>query len=77
MPPRSHRRIPLSRRRRAGLATAAELVAGAPGGNENAGSVGVIPSPASGIAPTGSSTFGAATLGTVAAKAGPAADSDD
>ncbi|MFE5185511.1 hypothetical protein [Streptomyces sp. NPDC056628] len=77
MPPRSHRRIPLSRPRRLGLATAAELVAGAPGENENAGSVRVFPSSASGITPTGSSTFGAGTLGTVAAKARPAADFDD
>ncbi|MGV9569809.1 VCBS repeat-containing protein, partial [Streptomyces nigra] len=55
----------------------AELVVGAPGENENAGSVWVFPSSASGIGATGSSTFGAGTLGTVAAKARLGADFDD
>ncbi|XHM67324.1 FG-GAP-like repeat-containing protein [Streptomyces nigra] len=55
----------------------AELVVGAPGENENAGSVWVFPSSASGIGATGSSTFGAGTLGTVATKARLGADFDD
>lgn len=47
----------------------AELVVGANGENENAGSIWVFTSTASGVTPTGSITFGAGTLGTVAAKA--------
>ncbi|MDN0200976.1 FG-GAP-like repeat-containing protein [Streptomyces sp. S.PNR 29] len=47
----------------------AELVVGAPGENAGAGSVWVLRSTASGITPTGSFTFGAGTLGTVAANA--------
>ncbi|WP_031476869.1 FG-GAP-like repeat-containing protein [Streptomyces bicolor] len=47
----------------------AELVVGAPGENANAGSVWVFPATSAGITPTGSFTFGAGTLGTVAANA--------
>ncbi|WP_406202871.1 FG-GAP-like repeat-containing protein [Streptomyces sp. NBC_01017] len=47
----------------------AELVVGAPGENANAGSVWVFKSTSAGITPTGSLTFGAGTLGTVAANA--------
>lgn len=47
----------------------ADLVAGASGENSDAGSVWVFKSSASGVTPTGSFTFGAGTLGTVAAKA--------
>jgi hypothetical protein len=47
----------------------AELAVGAPGENTNAGSVWVFRSTASGVTPTGSYTFGAGTLGTVAATA--------
>jgi hypothetical protein len=47
----------------------AELVVGAPGENANAGSVWVFRPAAAGITPTGSFTFGAGTLGTVAAGA--------
>ncbi|WP_405582583.1 FG-GAP repeat protein [Streptomyces sp. NBC_01092] len=47
----------------------AELVVGAPGENANAGSVWVFRSTSAGITPTGSFTFGAGTLGTVAANA--------
>ncbi|WP_369169342.1 VCBS repeat-containing protein [Streptomyces sp. R28] len=47
----------------------AELVVGAPGENANAGSVWVFKSTSAGITPTGSFTFGAGTLGTVAANA--------
>ncbi|MFE5815514.1 FG-GAP-like repeat-containing protein [Streptomyces sp. NPDC056479] len=47
----------------------AELVVGTPGENANAGSVWVFRSTSAGITPTGSSTFGAGTLGTVAANA--------
>ncbi|MGQ4383402.1 FG-GAP-like repeat-containing protein [Streptomyces sp. SAS_270] len=47
----------------------AELAVGAPGENANAGSVWVFRSTSSGITPTGSFTFGAGTLGTVAAGA--------
>ncbi|MFF2650642.1 FG-GAP and VCBS repeat-containing protein [Streptomyces sp. NPDC058045] len=47
----------------------ADLVVGAPGENEEAGSVWVLPSTASGVNPKGSFTFGAGTLGTVAAGA--------
>ncbi|MGN9759036.1 FG-GAP-like repeat-containing protein [Streptomyces sp. SD31] len=47
----------------------AELVVGAPGENANAGSVWVFKSTSAGITPTGSVTFGAGTLGTVAANA--------
>ncbi|MET9835222.1 FG-GAP-like repeat-containing protein [Streptomyces sp. NPDC006385] len=47
----------------------AELVVGAPGENANAGSVWVFRSTSAGITPTGSVTFGAGTLGTVAADA--------
>ncbi|MGW1954740.1 FG-GAP-like repeat-containing protein [Streptomyces sp. NPDC001920] len=47
----------------------AELVVGAPGENANAGSVWVFKPTSSGITPTGSFTFGAGTLGTVAAGA--------
>ncbi|WP_406492904.1 VCBS repeat-containing protein [Streptomyces sp. NBC_01604] len=47
----------------------AELAVGAPGENANAGSVWVFRSTSSGITPTGSFTFGAGTLGTVAANA--------
>lgn len=44
----------------------AELSVGAPGENATAGSVWVFRSTASGVTPTGSYTFGAGTLGTVA-----------
>ncbi|MEU0397132.1 FG-GAP-like repeat-containing protein [Streptomyces sp. NPDC006208] len=44
----------------------AELVVGAPGENADAGSVWVFKSNSSGVTPTGSFTFGAGTLGTVA-----------
>lgn len=44
----------------------AELIAGAPGENAGAGSVRVLPGTTAGIAATGSRTFGAGTLGTVA-----------
>ncbi|MFI6486330.1 FG-GAP and VCBS repeat-containing protein [Streptomyces sp. NPDC050564] len=47
----------------------AELAVGAPGENTNAGSVWVFKSTASGVTPTGSYTFGAGTLDTVAAGA--------
>jgi hypothetical protein len=47
----------------------AELVVGAPGENANAGSVWVFKSTSSGPTVTGSFTFGAGTLGTVAANA--------
>ena len=47
----------------------AELVVGAPGENANAGSVWAFNSTSAGITPTGSFTFGAGTLGTVAANA--------
>ncbi|GHH87278.1 hypothetical protein GCM10018793_62470 [Streptomyces sulfonofaciens] len=47
----------------------ADLVVGATGENENAGSVWVLRSTASGVTPAGSFTFGAGTLGTVAANA--------
>lgn len=47
----------------------AELVAGAMGENGNAGSVWLFKSTADGVTPTGSVTFGAGTLGTVAANA--------
>ncbi|MFJ8631389.1 VCBS repeat-containing protein [Streptomyces sp. NPDC093568] len=47
----------------------AELAVGAPGENANAGSVWVLRSTSAGITPTGSFTFGAGTLGTVAANA--------
>ncbi|MFD3497567.1 FG-GAP-like repeat-containing protein [Streptomyces sp. NPDC058678] len=47
----------------------AELAVGAPWENAKAGSVWVFRSTASGITPTGSFTFGAGTLGTVAANA--------
>ncbi|MGW4541639.1 VCBS repeat-containing protein [Streptomyces chartreusis] len=47
----------------------AELAVGAPGENADAGSVWVFRSTSTGITPTGSFTFGAGTLGTVAAKA--------
>ncbi|MFE5889357.1 FG-GAP-like repeat-containing protein [Streptomyces sp. NPDC056468] len=47
----------------------AELVVGAPGENANAGSVWVFRSTSAGITPTGSFTFGAGTLGTVATNA--------
>ncbi|KUO22345.1 hypothetical protein AQJ91_05085 [Streptomyces dysideae] len=47
----------------------AELAVGAPGENAKAGSVWVFRSTSSGITPTGSFTFGAGTLGTVAANA--------
>ncbi|MGE7167298.1 FG-GAP repeat protein [Staphylococcus hominis] len=47
----------------------AELAVGATGENANAGSVWVFRSTASGITATNSFTFGAGTLGTVAAKA--------
>lgn len=47
----------------------AELVVGAPGENANAGSVWVFKPTSAGITPTGSFTFGAGTLGTVAANA--------
>ncbi|MGW6796824.1 VCBS repeat-containing protein [Streptomyces chartreusis] len=47
----------------------AELAVGAPGENADAGSVWVFRSSSTGITPTGSFTFGAGTLGTVAAKA--------
>ncbi|KUL31354.1 FG-GAP-like repeat-containing protein [Streptomyces regalis] len=47
----------------------AELVVGAPGENTNAGSVWVFKSTSSGVTATGSFTFGAGTLGTVAANA--------
>ncbi|GHG92794.1 FG-GAP-like repeat-containing protein [Streptomyces lanatus] len=47
----------------------AELAVGAPGENANAGSVWVFKSTSAGITPTGSFTFGAGTLGTVAANA--------
>jgi hypothetical protein len=47
----------------------AELVVGAPGENANAGSVWVFKSTSSGLTATGSFTFGAGTLGTVAANA--------
>lgn len=47
----------------------AELVVGAPGENANAGSVWVFKSTSAGVTPTGSVTFGAGTLGTVAANA--------
>jgi hypothetical protein len=47
----------------------AELVVGAPGENTNAGSVWVFRSTSSGITATGSITFGAGTLGTVATNA--------
>lgn len=47
----------------------AELVVGAPGENANAGSVWVFKPTSTGITPTGSFTFGAGTLGTVAANA--------
>lgn len=47
----------------------AELVVGAPGENANAGSVWVFRPTSAGITPTGSFTFGAGTLGTVAANA--------
>ncbi|MFJ7073259.1 VCBS repeat-containing protein [Streptomyces sp. NPDC098781] len=47
----------------------AELAVGAPGENGDAGSVWVFRPTSSGITPTGSFTFGAGTLGTVAAKA--------
>ncbi|WP_434589633.1 FG-GAP-like repeat-containing protein [Streptomyces sp. A5-4] len=43
-----------------------ELVVGAPGENAGAGSVWVLPGTAAGITATGSFTFGAGTLGTVA-----------
>ncbi|WP_369246545.1 FG-GAP repeat protein [Streptomyces sp. R41] len=49
----------------------AELAVGAPGENTNAGSVWAFKSTASGVIPTGSYTFGAGTLGTVAAGARP------
>jgi hypothetical protein len=47
----------------------AELAVGAPGENANAGSVWVFKSTSSGVTPTGSFTFGAGTLGMVAANA--------
>ncbi|MDQ1045538.1 FG-GAP repeat protein [Streptomyces sp. V4I2] len=47
----------------------AELAVDAPGENANAGSVWGFRSTSSGITPTGSFTFGAGTLGTVAANA--------
>ena len=47
----------------------AELAVGATGENANAGSVWAFPATASGITATGSFTFGAGTLGTVAANA--------
>ncbi|CAM5638751.1 VCBS repeat-containing protein OS=Streptomyces alboniger OX=132473 GN=CP975_16960 PE=4 SV=1 [Streptomyces alboniger] len=47
----------------------AELAVGATGENTNAGSVWAFRATASGITPTGSFTFGAGTLGTVAANA--------
>ncbi|MFE7277393.1 VCBS repeat-containing protein [Streptomyces sp. NPDC057623] len=47
----------------------AELVVGAPGENANAGSVWVFNATSAGTTPTGSFTFGAGTLGTVAANA--------
>ncbi|MEU0834369.1 FG-GAP repeat protein [Streptomyces sp. NPDC005969] len=47
----------------------AELIVGAPGENADAGSVWVFKSTASGVTPTGSFTFGAGTLGTVARRA--------
>lgn len=47
----------------------AELVVGAPGENANSGSVWVFASTSAGVTPTGSFTFGAGTLGTVAANA--------
>ncbi|MCF1597969.1 FG-GAP-like repeat-containing protein, partial [Streptomyces muensis] len=47
----------------------AELVVGAPGENANAGAVWVFRSTSAGVTPTGSFTFGAGTLGTVAANA--------
>ncbi|KUN92263.1 FG-GAP repeat protein [Streptomyces caeruleatus] len=47
----------------------AELVVGAPGENANAGSVWVFRSTSAGVTATGSVTFGAGTLGTVAANA--------
>ncbi|MFF4346706.1 FG-GAP repeat protein [Streptomyces sp. NPDC001530] len=47
----------------------AELAVGAPGENTGAGSVWVFRSASSGVTPTGSYTFGAGTLGTVAAGA--------
>ncbi len=47
----------------------ADLVVGANGENAAAGSVWVFKSTASGVTPTGSITFGAGTLGTVAANA--------
>lgn len=49
----------------------AELVVGAPGENANAGSVWVFRSTSAGVTPIGSFTFGAGTLGTVAANAKP------
>ncbi|KUL68557.1 MULTISPECIES: FG-GAP-like repeat-containing protein [unclassified Streptomyces] len=55
----------------------AELVVGAPGENENAGSVWLFPSSSAGIGATGSSTFGAGTLGTVATKARLGANFED
>ena len=45
------------------------LAVGAPGENTNAGSVWVFRTTAAGVTPTGSLTFGAGTLGTVAANA--------
>lgn len=47
----------------------AELVVGAPGENADAGSVWVFRSTSAGVTPTGSFTFGAGTLGTVATNA--------
>ncbi|MFJ8195625.1 FG-GAP-like repeat-containing protein [Streptomyces sp. NPDC096152] len=47
----------------------ADLAVGAPGENANAGSVWVFRSTSTGVTPTGSLTFGAGTLGTVAAGA--------
>ncbi|MEV7237444.1 FG-GAP repeat protein [Streptomyces sp. NPDC051020] len=47
----------------------AELIVGAPGENADAGSVWVFKSTSSGVTPTGSFTFGAGTLGTVATRA--------
>jgi hypothetical protein len=44
----------------------ADLVVGASGENANAGSVWVLTATSSGVTPTGSITFGAGTLGTVA-----------
>ncbi|MDH6623359.1 hypothetical protein M2271_001146 [Streptomyces sp. LBL] len=55
--------------RRAGPVALALPAVGATGENTNAGSVGTFRATASGITATGAFTFGAGTLGTVAAKA--------